>query len=199
MTVFRAALEATAALGAFGAIASERARAYGLKLSLLQTSAIVPAAMAAGVSLWLAANGRGAEPKVLILACAAVSAATDLQTGYIFDRVVIGSLCATLFLAACAQSLAAAVAGGIVGGGLPLLVFAATSGRGIGLGDVKLAAAIGAALQTAGALESLRIAVFCGAAAGLVFRLFGRLRRDGKMRFAPFLALGATYGVLTCG
>lgn len=189
---------ALAALTIFAAIAAERARTYRLAFSARHVSAVVPATAALAISLWLAVHGDRSSAKGVILACAAISAATDLQTGYVFDRIVFGALCASVLLAAQTHAIVGAIAGGAVGGGLPLLVYGATAGRGIGLGDVKLAAAIGAGLGIGGIIEALRIAAVCAGGVALVLLISGRVHRRSAMRFAPFLALGASCGALTC-
>jgi prepilin signal peptidase PulO-like enzyme (type II secretory pathway) len=189
---------AAAALTIFAAIARERARTYGLRFSARHVSAVVPAAAALAISLWLAVHGDRSSGKGVMLACSAISAATDLQTGYVFDRIVFGSLFASVLLAGHTHAIVFAIAGAAVGGGFPLLAYAATAGRGIGLGDVKLAGAIGAGLGIAGTIEALRIAAVCAGGLALVLLICGRIHRRSAIRFAPFLALGASCGALTC-
>lgn len=189
---------AAAALTIFAAIARERARTYELAFSARHVSAVVPAATALAISLWLAVHGDRSSGKGVMLACSAISAATDLQTGYVFDRIVFGALIANVLLAVQTDATMGAIAGAAVGGGFPLLAYAATAGRGIGLGDVKLAAAIGAGLGIAGIIEALRIAVVCAGGLALILLICGRAHRRSAIRFAPFLALGASCGALTC-
>lgn len=198
MTGAFAAAIAIASIAIFATIASERARAYGVAFSATHVSAVISAVAAVSVSLWLGMHEARAIAKAVALACAALSAATDLQTGYIFDRVVVAGLLALFALAIQAHAFLGSAAGCVVGGGLPLLVYAATGGRGIGLGDVKLAATIGAGLEVAGAVEALRVAVICAGSAAAALWLCGRVQRRSAMRFAPFLAIGASYGALAC-
>ena len=181
---------AMAALTIFAAVARERARSYGLPFSAGRVSALVPAAAALAIALSLAVHGDRSAGKAVALACAAVSAATDLQTGYVFDRIALSALLASLLLATKSHAILGAVAGSAIGGGLPLLAYAATAGRGIGLGDVKLAAAIGAGLGIAGIVEALRVAIVCAGGVAIVLLICRRVHRRSAMRFAPFLALG---------
>ena len=190
---------ATAALAAFGALAFERAGVYELHFSARRVSVVLPALMALSIASWLGLHDGRACIKAVTLACVAVSAATDLQTGYVFDRVTLGAVATSLLIAVAAQGFLAALAGCAVGGGLPLVAYAATGGRGVGLGDVKLAAAIGAGLGVIGVIAALRVAVVCAGAAALALWCFGRVDRRSALPFAPFLALGATYGAVTCG
>ena len=75
----------------------------------------------------------------------------------------------------------------------PLLIVALVSGRGMGMGDVKLAALIGLVL---GSLGLTYVAVAAGAAVllggigGVVALLLGRSRKDA-IPFGPYLAAGA--------
>src|SRR5215475_8485746 len=66
---------------------------------------------------------------------------------------------------------------------------------GLGFGDVKLLAMIGAVLGPLGVLEALIAAAFAGLAVGLGFALATR-RLDAPFGFAPALAVGALLVVL---
>ena len=69
---------------------------------------------------------------------------------------------------------------------------------GLGFGDVKLLAMIGAVLGPLGVLEALIAAAFAGLAVGLGFALATR-RFDAPFGFAPALAVGALLVVLAPG
>ena len=69
---------------------------------------------------------------------------------------------------------------------------------GLGFGDVKLLAMIGAVLGPLGVLEALIAAAFAGLAVGLGFALAAR-RFDAPFGFAPALAVGALLVVLGPG
>ncbi len=79
----------------------------------------------------------------------------------------------------------------LVGGGVFGLVWALSRGRGMGFGDVKLAAALGFLFGWPDVLLILMLAVVIGAGFGLGL-IFSRKKgfRDG-IPFGPFLALGA--------
>jgi prepilin signal peptidase PulO-like enzyme (type II secretory pathway) len=121
---------------------------------------------------------------------AVVSAATDAASGLVFDLVTIPAA----FIAAClelrAHSAAWAFGGVAVCAGTLLLVYAVTNGRGLGLGDVKLAAAIGAVLGAQDALGALGIAFISGGAYAAFVLATGRAHRGAAMRFAPYLTAG---------
>jgi leader peptidase (prepilin peptidase)/N-methyltransferase len=63
----------------------------------------------------------------------------------------------------------------------------------MGFGDVKLAAVIGAFLGWERLLVALVIAVFAGAVLGVVGLA---LRRENRVKFGPYLALGAVVALI---
>ncbi|HSG41196.1 MAG TPA: prepilin peptidase [Thermoanaerobaculia bacterium] len=91
-----------------------------------------------------------------------------------------------------------AVAGGAFGAALGAGILLAVWGgwyllrkeEGMGLGDVKMLAAIGAFLGWKGVLVSLFFASLSGAAVGLTLMALGRLETGSKLPFGVFLALG---------
>jgi len=89
--------------------------------------------------------------------------------------------------------IAAAAAGGV------FLVFAIITRGGLGLGDVKLAVLIGAALGFPGAYQALFFGIMTG---GLVIAglfVLGVVSRRQAVPYAPFLAIAAIVVVLTQG
>ena len=134
----------------------------------------------------------------IVLAACAVCAATDRQTGYIFD-VVVGSAGAALLGYIAATSAIGDAGGAIVCGGAVLLPYLATRGRGMGLGDVKLAALIGAGLSVRNGLFAIAAAFVAGAVVAIVGLASGRFERGDAMRFAPYLAAGSIVSVALYG
>lgn len=78
---------------------------------------------------------------------------------------------------------------GFVAGFFLLLVHLATSGRGMGLGDVKYALFAGAFLGPSQALIWLFLAFLTGGTAGIILILLGRSHLKSQIAFGPFLAL----------
>ncbi len=87
-------------------------------------------------------------------------------------------------------SLQAALLGALVGGAIVLLVVIISRG-GMGLGDVKLNAMIGAFLGWQAALYNLFVAALLGSAVGIVLLVTGKKGRKDAIPFGPYLALGA--------
>jgi leader peptidase (prepilin peptidase) / N-methyltransferase len=134
---------------------------------------------------------------LVFVATLAAITLTDLELRVIPNKVLIVSALAGLALAAALdpsslpeRTIAAAAAGG----GLFLVALAYP--RGMGLGDVKLAAVMGLYLGRAVA-PALLIAFAAGAFAGLVLiARDGAAARKRAIPFGPFLALGGLIGVL---
>lgn len=135
----------------------------------------------------------------VVLAICAVAAVTDLQTGYILDGVVFPGAAVLVPIALEHHTLQSYGLGALIAAGVPLLLFIATRGAGIGLGDVKLGGCIGALGAAAAfrAIETAFIAGGCIAAVLLVLR--GSRMRHVRMPFAPFLLAGVTFALLFPG
>jgi leader peptidase (prepilin peptidase)/N-methyltransferase len=80
----------------------------------------------------------------------------------------------------------AAIAGGAFG-----LVYLATRGRGMGLGDVKLAAALGLALPAASGIALVVASFVIGALVAIPVLLAGSRGRRDALPFGPFLVAAA--------
>jgi leader peptidase (prepilin peptidase)/N-methyltransferase len=91
-------------------------------------------------------------------------------------------------------ALAGAALGALLGAGILLAVwlgwYLIRHEEGMGLGDVKMLAAIGAFLGWKGVLVSLFFAALSGALVGLALMAWGRLGAKAKLPFGAFLALG---------
>jgi prepilin signal peptidase PulO-like enzyme (type II secretory pathway) len=133
---------------------------------------------------------------VIVVAGTLVAAGTDLRSGTIPDALCAAMLGLVLVAAALAHALASTLLGATAGGASLLAIFALTGGRGIGLGDVKLAAAIGAGLGAPRGLEALAVAFVAGACVGIALLVTRRAHRRTALPFAPFLALGTVVCVV---
>ena len=191
LAVFINALCALAGIGA--------AKRYGIALSLQCRSAstvllVGTAAECVAVSLQSTIGSAG----MLILAFGAViaGAACDAECGYVFDVTTIPCVGAMSILALLAGIFPVFALGAGAAGGSLFVLYAITRGKGLGLGDVKLACCIGGAAGAAGGLEALGIAFVLGGGYASYLLLTKRGRRGDELRFAPYLAAGMTLAVL---
>ncbi|MBO8127087.1 MAG: prepilin peptidase [Firmicutes bacterium] len=83
-----------------------------------------------------------------------------------------------------------AALGVLVGGGIVLLVVILSKG-GMGLGDVKLNAMVGAFLGWQAATYNLFLAAVLGSVVGIFLMATGKKGRKDAIPFGPYLALGA--------
>ncbi len=145
-------------------------------------------------------------PLLLVLASAGIAlGAIDLQHHRLPDVIVIPLYPVTavgLAVAGFASgsfAIGSAVAGAAVWCLTIGLIWLVTRGRGMGLGDVKLAPVLGATLgwlSFGSALVGLVAAFVLGAVVGVGLLLAGRAGRRTAIAFGPFLLVGAALGVL---
>jgi leader peptidase (prepilin peptidase) / N-methyltransferase len=174
-----------------GGVAYERARIYGLQphLNFFQAIAIVFAVTVACV--WLTSRGVMTVETTIVLATAAVTAITDLEFGYVFDRVMVAAALGLLVVAIAHANVADALLGGATAAAGLATPWALSRGRGMGLGDVKLAGVLGCGLGLHAALRTLWLAFVLGALAAVALTVAKRRPTETAWPFAPFLALGA--------
>jgi leader peptidase (prepilin peptidase)/N-methyltransferase len=136
--------------------------------------------------------------RVFVLGLALIAVTfIDLETLLIPDRITLpGILIGTAFHAYPRPwDLLDALAGCLLGGGLFYLVAVASRG-GMGGGDVKLAAMIGAFLGWRLALVAAFVGVLAGGLVGVGLLASGRRSRKDAVPFGPFLALGGLIAAL---
>jgi leader peptidase (prepilin peptidase) / N-methyltransferase len=134
---------------------------------------------------------------LVFVAMLAAITLTDLERKLIPNKILLAGAIAAVALVAPTdpsslpgRGIAAVAAGGF------LLVIALAYPRGMGMGDVKLAAVMGLYLGSAVA-SALLIAVLAGAAVGLgVMVVRGTGARKIAVPFGPFLALGGVLALL---
>lgn len=151
------------------------------------------------VAVWYTSGGVGPWlAKATLLALLVALALTDLRSGLLPDRLTLSGLLAAVAFAAAGWtlSLRLALLGAMVGGGAILAIVVISRG-GMGLGDAKMLAMIGAFLGPWGALGTLLWASFVGSVVGVGLLLTGRATRKTKLPFGPFLAVGAVLAELT--
>lgn len=180
----------TAFLSACAAFAARRAGinadlSHPISLAMLGVGCILQALVAGehhgDVSCWA---------ELACLAAVTVSAATDACSGYVFDVVTVPAFAAIVGIAFLTGHFSGAFSGALAAGGAMAALYTITLGRGLGLGDVKLACCIGAALGVYDGLLALGAAFVLGgvyAAYGIATR---HLLRGQAVAFAPYLAAG---------
>lgn len=152
---------------------------------------LVFSAMLAGLVL--------AELESLAILCGSVfclllvtMAAIDYCTGLLPDRgnLFLAGLGLLFVLTGTIHGLSEALLGAAVGAGVLLLLRTLSHG-GLGLGDVKYAAAFGVWLGGQGTMLALLLAFAIGAVLALLLLACGRLQRNSELAFGPFLSAGA--------
>ena len=133
------------------------------------------------------------------LFCAALVAlaAIDIEHFLLPDRITLPGLAVALAFQPLLAwgSIAGALQGALLGAGL-LLVMAGLwellrGVEGMGLGDVKMLAMIGAFLGVHGVIVTLVFASLAGSVVGITLLARGSIELQGKLPFGFFLAAGA--------
>jgi len=158
---------------------------------------------AVGLAVWIALAVACAvvfedtfEAIVNALGCAvrvAVSV-TDLERRIIPNRIIVPALVAALVVQTARDPSVEWLVGALAAGGF-FLVLALVYPAGLGMGDVKLAAFMGAWLGW-----DVAVALFAGSLLGMVPALVALLRSGGRgrketMPYGPFLAAGGVIGL----
>jgi leader peptidase (prepilin peptidase)/N-methyltransferase len=140
------------------------------------------------------------------LALAAVSvalAAIDLELAVLPNRIVVPALIATVALLSASGAISGdliAIARMLIGGAALFLLYAllALVPRGMGYGDVKLAALLGAAMAWVG-IPALVVGAFAafilGGIVGVALLIARRAGRGARIPFGPWMLAGAWVGI----
>lgn len=180
------------------AVAHQAAAKYRLRLSFFRGA--TPVLLSASIVLQAAlgmhyGNARGLW--VMAAAGAAgICAITDAQTGYVFDALTLPTLALILAAACFSSAFTSAALGAAAAGGALFCLYTLTRGRGIGLGDVKLACCIGGALGVTSGMRSLQFAFVLGGVYAAALILLRVLKRGDALPFAPFLYAGMVLAAL---
>lgn len=147
-----------------------------------------------GTAFWWQMHPTWSEslPVMVVVTILAIITLVDLAVRRIPNQLVL-----TLFIWAIIQSLwtghpslEGLSLGTLIGGGLFLLI--ALAGRGaLGMGDVKLAAALGAVLGYPAIIHALFVGIVAGGVGALSLILMRRISRKDYIAYGPYLALGA--------
>ena len=130
-------------------------------------------------------------PAWLLAAVLSLLALGDYRYGLLYDSLVLLLFVLGIVPLSCgAVTWLEAVGGSLLGGGLLYAVRQLSHG-GLGLGDVKLIAALGPWLGWQNIILCLLLSSCLGTAYGLLRLLQGKMTRHTALPFGPFLALGA--------
>jgi prepilin signal peptidase PulO-like enzyme (type II secretory pathway) len=163
----------------------------------VMTPRTVPVLLVCGIaSACDGAHGIGAAfPAIVALASSGVCAASDIETGSIYNQVTGASLLAAFAGALLRNAIGEASVGAAACGGALLFLHIITGRRGIGLGDVKVAAVIGAGTGAVFGAIALGVAFVTGAAVAILGIMSGGLQRRRSVPFGPYLAFGTVLSV----
>jgi len=117
---------------------------------------------------------------------------SDLRYTTIPDQVVYSAIGLALVWSLGNREWLSLLAGGVAAAGFFLFLVFVTRGKGMGMGDVKLAGLMGLVLGLPGIVVALMLAFLTGAVTGVILVLIGRKRLGEHIPFGPFLA-GATW------
>jgi leader peptidase (prepilin peptidase)/N-methyltransferase len=161
---------------------------------------LAAAPVAAGAALLAALRLGATEPGLLaagLLPLLVVLGAIDLRWRLVPNRIVFPAFCVVLaFQLVAAPEHAAEWLAAAVGAPLVLLLPAIVNRRAVGMGDVKLAALLGAALGGKILAALLIGSVAVVPVAAVILARGGRAARRTAIPFVPFLALGAAVALL---
>ena len=119
-----------------------------------------------------------------------ITAFTDIEEGIIPDRITYPGIIMGLLLSFYTIGIRAAVIGLVLFGGI-LLGAALLSRGGMGGGDIKLAAVIGAFIGYEGSIITLFLASLMGGLWAVLLLLLGKANRKTAITFGPFLSMAA--------
>lgn len=183
---------AVAATVLYWTIAAEAAGRRRMTIGTLPP--LLPALVAA--TAYTAASADQPVSAVAASAGAAVAAVVDARTGSIFDPLTGSMVLAAATLGLIDGSLANGLYGAAAVGGALFLLHAISSGHGLGLGDVKLATALGLALGVSSGLTAIALAFVFGGSYGTWLLATKRARLGTSIRFGPFIAAGTFAALL---
>ena len=130
-----------------------------------------------------------------------ICAGTDVLAFRVPNVITYPAIAGAIVVAAAmpGADLLAALAGGGLAGGVLLLPSLLTGGRGMGMGDVKLAAFVGLALGLANVSPALLFMALGGGAIAVILLATGLRKKGEPIPYAPFISAGAIATLLWQG
>lgn len=136
-----------------------------------------------GMSIW---TGAGWLLTSLLISVAFI----DLDTGLIPDKITYPGIILGMLLSYFTVGIPSALSGSLLYAGI-LLIIAAVSRGGLGGGDIKLAALVGAYTGLQGAVMALLLSSLSGGLWAIMLLLFNQANRKTAVKFGPFMAAAA--------
>lgn len=126
-----------------------------------------------------------------------ICAGTDFNTGLILNSVTFPGIAIGVALSFLVPGMTPiqSLLGALVSGGVVWLMFAVTRGRGMGGGDVKFMAMVGAFLGWERGFLTLFLGALVGSVVGIARIASGKQERRDPIPFGPFLSIGAVISV----
>jgi leader peptidase (prepilin peptidase)/N-methyltransferase len=179
-----------------------RCRACGASISIRYPLVELANALGYALILWQFGPGWPALIYALLFSALLVVSGIDLSHQIIpnvitLPGIVLGFLCAVTILPVGAlDSLLGILVGGGILWGLAWASPYVFGKEGMGLGDIKLVAMVGAFLGWRPALLTIMVGAVVGSVVGLSLIALKVMRREQYIPFGPFLALGAVVAML---
>lgn len=175
-----------------------RCRSCGARISLLYPAVeLATAVLVAACVLSFGLSGRAAVASFFCATLVAVTA-TDLTHRIVPNRIVVPAA-AIVLLAQTALRPSPVWALAALGAALFLFLAVLAYPGGMGMGDVKLALLMGAALGKSVPVALLSGMIFALVPSLVLFAKHGRAARKMAIPFAPFLALGSVLALFAGG
>jgi leader peptidase (prepilin peptidase)/N-methyltransferase len=144
----------------------------------------------AGIALWYRDGNAHALLQLLLAGYFMAIVAIDLEHRLVLNRMTAAGLLSAFVIAAIGlgPSLPQSIAGAAIG--FLFLWIPSLFLPGMGMGDVKLAAVIGAIVGSSYVLTALTLGVLVGGVVAALLLLSRRIDRRGSMAYAPSLVAG---------
>jgi len=123
--------------------------------------------------------------------------AYDLKHYIIPDKIVFPGMIIALFYQVLNNNLYYPILAGLLASGFFLFLVLITKGKGMGLGDVKLAGLMGLVLSWPNILIALFLSFLFGAVIGIILIIGKRKKLKSQVPFGPFL-VGSTIITMFC-
>ena len=154
--------------------------------------AINCSSLSSPICSWMSEGTIGLIALLLLLAVLLGALFTDLEEKLIPDEMVFFGLVLVFvfYLITDFTGIYSYLLAGLVSAGVLLLIALFTGGKGMGLGDVKLAILLGSVLGPALVFYYMFTAFLTGALVGLILVLGRRFKLKQEIAFGPFLLFG---------